>query len=275
MATFQDGDGVLESVNSAATAAVVNVNNAPTGVPALDDTTPSEGAQILATTTQIADLDGLTGVVFAHQWQVGDGTTWANVAGATSATFTPATAQVGQRLRVVVSFTDNNGTQEQVMSSATDVVTAIPPVAPVAPASGGGVSANRLASGFTLTGAVVPRLVPASAVASQGVTVKFTAPTETSVVRVRVMRPGSPRVLAKAIDPVARRRRDDHPSPPVDREGPSPRRDLPDRDDSRHRPQPVGCANDQEDHGSAVAQPILRAEERGGPLRRATTRLGQ
>ncbi|MBJ7451053.1 MAG: hypothetical protein JHC71_03090 [Blastococcus sp.] len=197
VATFQDGDGVLESANSAATAAVENLNDAPTGAPVLDDTTPSEGAQIVASTTGIRDLDGLEGVAFAHQWQTsGDGgATWADIGGATSAAFTPTAAQVGLRLRDRVSFTDNNGTAEAVASDMTAPVTAIPPVAAPPPsgfASGPGL---RLA----LAKPVVPRVMDAGTVAAKGVTVKFTAPRSTTLVRVRVFKVGSKSLLAKAV----------------------------------------------------------------------------
>ena len=117
VATFRDFDGVLESVTSPATAAVGNVNDAPTGVPVLDDRTPTEGAPVTVVTGSIADLDGLEGVTLQRQWQRGDGTAWQNIPAATGATFTPGAAEVGLRLRVVVTFTDNGGTAERVLSA--------------------------------------------------------------------------------------------------------------------------------------------------------------
>src|SRR4029450_89986 len=44
---------------------------------------------------------------------------WADIAGATAASFTPAQAQVLQLLRVVVTYTDDLGTTETVTSAAT------------------------------------------------------------------------------------------------------------------------------------------------------------
>ena len=61
-------------------------------------------------TGSIADLDGLEGVALRRQWQRGDGAAWTNIPAATGATFTPSAAEVGLRLRVVVTFTDNGGT---------------------------------------------------------------------------------------------------------------------------------------------------------------------
>ena len=44
-----------------------------------------------------------------------------DIVGATNATFTPGPAEVNTALRVVVSYTDNRGTDEQVVSAATNV----------------------------------------------------------------------------------------------------------------------------------------------------------
>jgi Ca2+-binding RTX toxin-like protein len=195
VASFIDGDGVQESANSAPTAEVANVNDPPTGVPVLDDTTPTEGAQIVSSTTQIRDLDGLEGVVFAHQWQVGDGSTWTDIAGATAATFTPQSEHVGQRLRDVVSFTDNNGTAEQVMSAATEPVAAIP-VLPAPPPSSASAPAGGATTPLTLRAVVVPRSVAASTVAARGVSVRLRTQKAARVVRVRVFRAGARRPLA-------------------------------------------------------------------------------
>nr|WP_158592127.1 hypothetical protein [Pseudomonas cavernicola] len=122
VASFVDGLGHPETVTSAATAAVSNVNDAPTGLPAISDTTPTEGQVLTASRGTIADADGTTNVVFSYRWQMGSGTTFNNIAGATNATFTPTQAQVNQQLRVVVSYTDDRGTLQQVISAATAAV---------------------------------------------------------------------------------------------------------------------------------------------------------
>ncbi|MFN0280427.1 MAG: peroxidase family protein [Kineosporiaceae bacterium] len=191
--SFIDGDGVQESANSAATAAVENLNDAPTGAPILDDTTPTVGVQILSNTTQIGDLDGLAAAVFTHQWQTSvDGNEpWTPIAGATGTTFTPQAAQVGLHLRDLVSYTDDQGTNESVASAATAVVAAAPPPPPSLTAP----SARVL----RLVNPLVPRRMTAGAIVAKGVTVKFTAPTRTTLVRVRVFRVGSKSLLAKAL----------------------------------------------------------------------------
>ncbi|WP_178123493.1 calcium-binding protein, partial [Pseudomonas sp. JG-B] len=67
-----------------------------------------------------ADADGTTTSVFSFQWQSStNGTTWTNIGGATSASFTPGALQVGLMLRVVASFTDDQGFLNQVASAAT------------------------------------------------------------------------------------------------------------------------------------------------------------
>ncbi|MBI4943685.1 MAG: choice-of-anchor D domain-containing protein [Actinobacteria bacterium] len=100
------------------------VNTAATGLPAVDDATPTEGSAVTATTALVADADGLVGTTFSAQWQFSNaaGTTFTNIAGATGLTFTPAQAQVGRRLQVVVTFVDNHGSSETRTSSPTGVV---------------------------------------------------------------------------------------------------------------------------------------------------------
>ncbi len=128
-----DGTDTLRNVEKARFADGVEVSLSPnlslpvpaTGAPVVSDTTPTEGQQLTAQTGTIADANGLG--TFSYQWQQSaNGTTWTNIAGATSQTFTPqdlastaAGAQLGQQLRVVVSFTDGGSTVETLVSAAT------------------------------------------------------------------------------------------------------------------------------------------------------------
>jgi Ca2+-binding RTX toxin-like protein len=208
VASFADHDRVLETVTSAPTAAVANVNDAPAGAPLLDDRTPQEGRRITVSTGSITDPDGLAAATFARQWQRGEGTSWTNIGGATGVTFTPGPADVGRRLRVLVTFTDDNGTVERLLSAETVQVTAAPsaPLSgepPVAgTASAGPVQADaptvpgQPAAPLALRRVAVPRGLSADAVAS-GLSVRFTAPARTQVVRIRLVRAGSERVLAR------------------------------------------------------------------------------
>ncbi len=100
------------------------VNDAPVGTVSISDTTPTE-TQTLVASNLFTDADGLTNAVYTYQWQqsdIGGGATFTNIAGAIGSTFTPAQAQVNRQLRVVVSYTDNQGTVET-LTSATTIVT--------------------------------------------------------------------------------------------------------------------------------------------------------
>ncbi|MEW4448918.1 peroxidase family protein [Qipengyuania sp. JC766] len=97
------------------------LNVAPTGLPVITDTTPTEGFVLSVDTSSIADEDGLG--TFAFQWQVSadQGATWVDIPaaeGGTGATFTPGEAMPGQSLRVLVSYTDSIGAVEQLASQA-------------------------------------------------------------------------------------------------------------------------------------------------------------
>jgi len=124
VASYTDEVGQAETFTSAPTTAVLNINDAPTGVPTIDDTTPRVAQVLTASTTGIADADGLVGVTFNYQWQSFEIGAWANIPGATSATYTPALTELGETLRVRVSYTDNKGTAETVFSAATSAVAA-------------------------------------------------------------------------------------------------------------------------------------------------------
>ncbi|HMX23820.1 MAG TPA: hypothetical protein PKA11_12720, partial [Accumulibacter sp.] len=63
VASYTDALGTAESVSSAATAAVANVNDAPTGSVTIDDTTPTQG-QTLTASNSLADVDGLGAISY-------------------------------------------------------------------------------------------------------------------------------------------------------------------------------------------------------------------
>ncbi|WP_028626486.1 peroxidase family protein [Metapseudomonas resinovorans] len=125
MAIYKDANGVLETVlsNVTDTVATTQVNDAATGAPTISDTTPTQGQVLTATRGTIADPDGTTTSVFSFQWQSSaNGTTWTNIGGATAANFTPGAAQLGLMLRVVASFTDDQGFANTRASEATAVI---------------------------------------------------------------------------------------------------------------------------------------------------------
>ncbi len=125
-AVYKDANGVLEEVFSAPTAPITaagtgTVNVLPVGTVLISDTTPTPGSALTATDA-FTDANGTTTSVITHQWQVGSGAIFTDIAGATGTTFTPDPTQTSQQLRVVASYTDDLGTLEQVTSAATTVV---------------------------------------------------------------------------------------------------------------------------------------------------------
>jgi len=117
---YVDTFGVAERAASDILGPVANVNDAPTGTVLISDTTPDQGQLLTASTAGIADLDGLG--AFSFQWQQGVGGNFVDIAGATTASYTPGFAQGNQQLRVIVRYTDGFGAQETVTSAATTAV---------------------------------------------------------------------------------------------------------------------------------------------------------
>ena len=95
------------------------VENTPAeGEPRIDGI-PELGQTLSVDTTGIEDVDGLDDVVFQYQWLADD----ADIAGATDATYTLVSGDVGKAIRVRVSFADDGG-NEETLTSAPTVVTA-------------------------------------------------------------------------------------------------------------------------------------------------------
>ena len=119
--SWTDGGGNAESLTSAPTAAVTAAaNNPPTGLPTITGT-PQVGQTLTASTSAIADADGLG--AFSYQWIRG---TTTDISGATGSTYQPVEADVGQTLMVRVSWTDGTGTAESLTSAPTAAVTSAP-----------------------------------------------------------------------------------------------------------------------------------------------------
>jgi large repetitive protein len=110
-ASYTDSSGVAESMTSAATDAVANVNDAPSGVVTISGTVV-QGASLSASNT-LVDIDGLGSI--SYQWRA-DGNA---IGGATTSTLLLIEAQVGKIITVTASYTDGYGAQEAVTSSAT------------------------------------------------------------------------------------------------------------------------------------------------------------
>ena len=113
--SYTDDGGTAESLTSAETAAVANVNDSPTGSVTITGTA-TQKQMLTAVTTTIADADGLG--TFSYQWKRG-GTA---ITGGTSSTYTLVQADVGLKITVTVSYTDDGGTAESLTSAETAAV---------------------------------------------------------------------------------------------------------------------------------------------------------
>jgi hypothetical protein len=107
-ASYTDQQGTSESVTSAPTSAIANVNDAPTGTVTISGT-PTQG-QVLTASNTIADADGMGAITY----------TWSN--GATGSTYTLQQSDVGTTITVTASYTDQQGTPESVTSAPTSAV---------------------------------------------------------------------------------------------------------------------------------------------------------
>ena len=151
--SFTDDGGNDESLTSDATDAVAAdpepepVENTPaTGAPAISGTV-QVGETLTADTSAIADEDGLTNATFSYQWIVNeetddadstgasytvvvaddgsttwvpaDGTADTEIEGATGASYTLTDAEEGRPVRVRVSYTDDAGNEETLISAPT------------------------------------------------------------------------------------------------------------------------------------------------------------
>ena len=119
--TRGDDPRPLSNSPSATVAGPVVTNTLPTGAPTISGTA-RVGETLTASVVEIADTDGLTGASYGHQWIANDGTADAEIQGATNSTYTLAAADAGKTVKVRVSFTDDGGTEETLLSTATDSV---------------------------------------------------------------------------------------------------------------------------------------------------------
>ncbi|MEO5333262.1 MAG: hypothetical protein H7839_14700, partial [Magnetococcus sp. YQC-5] len=113
-ASYTDGHGTLESMTSAASSPVVNVNDVPSGNVVVSGKVIQ--GQLLTVTDTLADLDGL-GIV-TYQWKA-DGLA---INKATGNTLLLTEAQVGKAITAQANYTDGHGTIENVISAATGKV---------------------------------------------------------------------------------------------------------------------------------------------------------
>ena len=95
-------------------------NNAATGDPVITGTAQA-GQELTADASPIEDTDGLAGVDFTYQWLWVDADGTSNeedISGEIAATYTLTTADVGKKVKVKVSFTDELSGEEERTSAA-------------------------------------------------------------------------------------------------------------------------------------------------------------
>ena len=92
-------------------------NSPATGQPTVSGTA-QVGETLTAETSGIEDADGLNNVAYGYQWLAAD----AEIAGATSNSYTLAEADEGKVIKVRVSFTDDGENQETLTSAPTETV---------------------------------------------------------------------------------------------------------------------------------------------------------
>ena len=92
-------------------------NDAATGAPTISGTA-QVGQTLTASTSGIADADGLTTVIYRYQWIRVDGGNETSLSGATSSTYTLVSTDQGDKVKVKVFFTDDAGFSETLTSDA-------------------------------------------------------------------------------------------------------------------------------------------------------------
>ena len=109
----------LSWTNGQEVAVRLAVNRPATGAPVIGGTA-QVGETLAADISGIGDDDGLPAESeFDYQWVRNDGSTDANIAGATDSTYVLLAADVGKFIKVRVTFTDKNDYTETLTSAAT------------------------------------------------------------------------------------------------------------------------------------------------------------
>ena len=118
--TFTDDADNQESLTSAETLEVAaKPNTAAAGEPTISGT-PQVDETLTAGTSAISDEDGLDNVSYQYQWLRDD----ADIAGQTSSTYELIPADEGKTIKVRVTFQDDAGNAESLISGATTAVLA-------------------------------------------------------------------------------------------------------------------------------------------------------
>ena len=115
----------MSAQTSAVTAAPVVVIDVAGSV-SLSSTAPQVGTEVTA--TLIDSNGGITNEAWQWRRSLDGGTTWNDIPGATTRSYTPLSADIGRLLRARVTYDDAHGTGKSAMSLQTSAVTAAPVV---------------------------------------------------------------------------------------------------------------------------------------------------
>ena len=123
--SFTDDTGNAETLSSVATSPVETAspppNRSATGLPSIVGSA-RVGSTLTVDTSAIADADGMQDVVFRYQWIVHDGRSHTAIDGARGSSYTLVESDEGQRIRILVIFTDDEGNTETLVSAPTATV---------------------------------------------------------------------------------------------------------------------------------------------------------
>ena len=116
--SFADDAGNTETLTSTSTASITSTptNSLATGQPTVTGTTAVDGI-LTASTSAIADTNGMENASFSYQWLRDD----ADISDATNSTYVVAGEDEGHTIKVRVSFTDDDGFSESVTSAGLDI----------------------------------------------------------------------------------------------------------------------------------------------------------
>ena len=95
-------------------------NTAATGQPTITGST-AVGGTLTADTSGISDANGIENATFAYQWIKSDGDMDTPISGATGSTYTVASADEGNAIKVRATFTDDDGFSESLTSAGLDI----------------------------------------------------------------------------------------------------------------------------------------------------------
>ena len=122
--SFTDDRGNTESLTTESALIVTAANNPTTGAPTISGTA-QVGETLTASTTGIADSDGLAFATFTYQWiKLDSNLNDSDISGATGSTYTLVAADAGTGIKVRVSFTDDAGNTESLTTESALIVTA-------------------------------------------------------------------------------------------------------------------------------------------------------